>query len=206
MKKLIMPVICLALCLMLLVTAAYAWFTNRMALNNFIIITGNIDLEVKKFCRLSDFDYDGITDTDEDGGDVYIDIDYSAGSLLSNLSPQDIVTFKLTVKNTGNINGMLNIYFDDFEGGLTDVLVLYSAGGEIIGDILLAGEDRIAVFENIALDEGTEFDAVFALKFADLQQLTQLNPQIFDSETRDLNDYQDAGFSMKIIVELKSAN
>ena len=83
MKKLIMPVICLALCLMLLVTAAYAWFTNRMALNNFIIITGNIDLEVEKFCRLSDFDYDGITDVDEDGDDIYIDIDYSAGSLLS---------------------------------------------------------------------------------------------------------------------------
>ncbi|MDD4003160.1 MAG: hypothetical protein PHE12_03105 [Clostridia bacterium] len=204
MKKLMAAVIYFMLSVLLLVSAAYAWFTNRAALNNFVIVTGNIDLEVVDFCKFSDFDFDGITDVDESGGDVYIEIDYSEPFLLSNLSPADIVTFKLSVKNIGNISGLLNIYFNEFDGGLTDVMVLYSAGSDIIGDVMLSGEDKITVFENLPLEVDETFDAVFALKFADLQQIMQLNPQKFSLETADLNEYQSAEFTMKIIAELKS--
>jgi hypothetical protein len=215
-KKIVASAIYLVLSLLMLAYSVYAWFTNRVAVTNIIIKTGNIDVEAELYIG-QDYDYDGVVDIDENGDEIYLPLNnYKTQGeplqLVSGLNPGDIVSFKLWIKNVGTIDGMLGVYFGGFDGGLKDVMTLYSVNGTKTGDnggyIGGFSERELIYSAPEKLRPEQESEVYFQLKFASLDELKALNPDTF-SQYSHLNDYKsgegaEKTFFMNIIVELRT--
>lgn len=223
MKKIIASAIYLALSLIMLAYSAYAWFTNRVAVTNIIISTGNIEVSATlKAGR--DYDFDGIVDINQDGSDSYFEIGGEEFiEIFSDLQPGDIVSFKLEITNEGSIDGILNIFLRGFftedsytYGDLKDVFMLYSVNGDTsFGKYLGNIEDNSALEPVYTLpgvlkskQNENRAEVFFALKFLTLDELKTLNPDVF-SEKQNLEDYKSTEgdgkkFLMNIMVELRT--
>ena len=190
MKKLIMPIIALCIAVCCLVISVYAWFTGNINISNIIITTGNVDVSAELY-KGTDFDLDGNLDSDELGNDIYEAV---TELTVTNLCPNDTVSYRLIITNIGDYNGLLSVYFTNYDGDLQYVLVNSSAVRYTSSDINVLTDYSLAINQIYNLD--------FTLRFATLSELKILSPSEFDTVT-DLNYYQNKTFSMTIHVILE---
>jgi hypothetical protein len=199
MKKVILSIISLLFSVSLLVYAVFAWFTFRTEKGSFIITTGNVKVSATLY-KGQDFDFDGFVDVDETGTDIYTLVDTEQSSLLSDINPGDIVTFKLHIVNEGSLDGQLTVKFSDFEGDLAPVMI-YDDGDLSEGDRLYGNEAEVIATSGTVIaagETGNTYDFIFRLKFATLEELKSItawgfagydNLNAFESSTEETKNF-----------------
>ena len=159
MKKLLISVFSLLLCVVLLVGTTFAWFTDTITTNGNVITTGK--LKVKLYSSQNSIDWSEVTDN----APVISDVVWEPGFTK-------VYYFK--IENAGN----LAFNFDFSIGGnnlsaLADVIELYGAQDKIISDKTALGGDAVLMGSLTDLVNTTLFsgkllpngEAVYAVAF-----------------------------------------
>ncbi|MFW5780363.1 MAG: hypothetical protein ACOCWI_02800 [Bacillota bacterium] len=211
MRKLIYSIILMLLSLVVFTTAVAAWFTpSAQYIDNIVVTTGTLDAQAKLY-RIEDFNNDGIYDV-VDGENIYTPINEIE---IIDMIPNDIYSYRLDVKNTGEAVGTLTVYFEDIQQELAEVLTYESVvkdnqdsvvEGAGVSKQIFSEENIFAQFEGLEpLAQDMQLSIYFYIKFETLDELKALNPTVF-SEKDDLNEYQNMNFNIgKVIVYLEQA-
>lgn len=195
----------------ILVTAIVAWFIPSARFNNIIITTGNVNSEVTLF-YYHDFDHDGFIDIMD--GD-YIDEEITVGH-IKNMKPGDYYFYRLEIKNTGTMTGILKISFIfPTDGGvyLGDLMSHKSSLALTPGDITDRDLNRASNYfteylniESNLINVNATRSVYFSIKFEMFEFLTANSVPAVSAAGFDFNDYQSIDLStMKIVVTLEQA-
>lgn len=211
--KLLSSIIMLMVAVVVFTTATVAWFTpSAQYIENIVVSSGTIDIFAQLY-RVEDFDLDGTPDI-IDGEKVFTPINSIS---ITNMTPGDVYSYCLDMKNTGDTDGDLNLSFSGVDETLKEVIsfnsTIYDASDdEIVG----AGTTRKLFSSNLSFGSVTsiapvEVDAIpqvkifFNITFETLNELKILNPTVFDT-VENLNEYQNLNFSIaKILVNLSQS-
>ena len=210
-KNLLFSILILLLAIASITITTIAWFTpSSQYIDNIVVNTGTIDTQSILY-YIEDFDHNGTTDK-VDGEEVYTT---KTDITINSMKAGEIYKYRLDIKNTGDINGELNVYFANATENLKDVLTFSSVikdynGNEILG----AGTEEKSFADNtnfchidnfVTIDKLEEeplpdyqISIYFEIAFKTLEELKILNPTIF-SEKENLNEYQNITFNISQI-------
>jgi len=194
MKKIIFSLISLLFSVSLLIISIFGWFTFKASKDNLIITTGNMEVSVILY-KGQDFDKDGLLDVDENGNEIFNQVDTTQDNLIEGLSPNDYVTLKLQVDNIGDYDGLTTIICGSFQGQLQNVLYVDNGQGLTAESQILTGEDKTIFSDNLVLKQGSQ-DFIIKIKFATLSELQSLPDSPFLLNDN-LNSYKSVSGSIK---------
>lgn len=213
-KRLLFSILILLFSVSVLVTAVFAWFSSGALYGGFVLTAGEIECEATIY-YYRDFNHDGIPDN-VDGN--YI-IDEISAPNITDMKAGDVYQYRIDIKNTGNLAGNLDVYFENIPEEIKAVLTVTSyvkdsdenliPGAGTDGEKLSLYEDNtfatvsgLAPYDILENPPQAQISVYFSVRFETLDYLKTSLPEVFESK-EDLNDYQIKSFEgMKIIVRL----
>jgi len=140
-----------------LTSAIFAWMTLTEKTDNIIFTTGNLKVEANLYL-VHDLNFDGINLDYDDTTEIIEPI------IFERVTPGQIYTFKLVMKNEGTINGNLkvnlNLDTNVTNSNLKDLfLIEYEEPNNISTNL----KDKMLLFDEILLEKNNTYTFIFKI-------------------------------------------